>query len=330
MSIDLNNYMLPAGVLPLSRNRYILRDYSSSVLSEAVTWKTCYPEKRGLVSRAIQTLGAAPQDISSDDSLTIEGHIDGRGITRDLDDHLLLIGFEPDGFVKYIPETYDFHRTLKFRISRSRRARIRELRHRVVQSCENAYSILNNVIEAYIELEVYPHSSRETWADVKPRSGWLEDQSIENEGLVWLSSEERQSADIPPSVSKRADIHIKLAPSTPDDIRFALIDKFQRHGFHHVTTWAGNHICTAEFAKANDARRISQILRRYFTLYGGAIEMTFERVTQFWRTCFPGEQGSIQSRLPPLIVSTGTRPWSVTPRQNAAENSSRIKAKLMP
>ena len=304
---DMRSYQLPAGILPYAP-RIPLALFSGDALESAASLSSNYTEKRGMITHAFRSL-QGQRDLPVPHSvITIESHLDATKIPSDLADKFVALGFEPDGFVQFNPPHYTDHFTLKFRVDAEDHGRREELRHEVENRSRSAFDLQNGddrVGEGYIELEIYPATSRRSW-DGFLHSGWLDAFPLSENALQNVETpcvqKEAIAAGLDLMSRKHADIHIKIARHNSETDRQKLIQKLSNAGFYPVFTWAGNDICTAQFLKAGDAERVRTVLEDYFDAFGGCSEMTTEPVAGMWRT----ERKGRLATVPPLICAIGT------------------------
>ena len=109
----LRDYRLPPEVLPLAPERTPFSQFSRESLATAGRMALRYSEKRGILSHAVRhILGERPASAGIS-AHTIEAHIDGLDLPQPVADELLTLGFEPDGFARFVPAHYDAHYTFK-------------------------------------------------------------------------------------------------------------------------------------------------------------------------------------------------------------------------
>jgi hypothetical protein len=283
---QLQRYRLPDGVLPLCPQRQPFSTYAAGALSAAVEQATRWPEKRGMMSRAVREISGSKPSIPNTPSFTIEAHVDAVELSSAQKNELVMLGFELDGFATFNPSHFSFHYTLKFKLSipNSRRPQFMLFTKR---QCEAALSMLSKCgVEAYIELEVYPSSNRRFWPApaVQPNEAEFPLQTGSLVAIL-LPRSQREADDCAVSLdlTKRADLHIKLSGARLGGGGDILLDKMCQAGFYNVITWAGNSVCTAQFAKASECRQVFRTLDRFFSVAGGAREMTLETISSVWR-----------------------------------------------
>jgi len=307
-----NSYLLPDMYLPLAPCRRLFSNYSAFSLQRAHELARACPEKRGTFSHALRD--AEGRDVGlSDNSVTIECHVDGRDVPLNLQDDLFAIGFEPDGFATYNPLHFNCHQSLKFVVASSLYERRRELFEFARVAAVTAHRLLNNAgVEAYVELETYPSTNRRYWVPRSPGSGWQTAYPLQSAHLKARRVDcvpERGEVCGP---KKRADVHIKFrresqCAGAANDI----VEQLRQSGFYVVTTWASNDICTAEFANARDAEFVYDKLDTFFTEWGGPLEMTLECVVGQWRTTYLLNGELTLASLPPLIESISAEDYGV-------------------
>lgn len=305
MHKQLKNYELPEGVLPLAP-RQVFIDYTETALRKAIVLKDKYPEKKGIACKAVDALRhstkLAPPPSGT---ITMEAHIDAEKIPQDAKNTLLALGFEPDGFAVFMPEHFSDHMTLKFKVARDDRGRFQEITGLMENHCREAFHLLQEhkgVTEAYLEQEIYLESMHRSVQDGALSPGWLEKFPLKPGALVNspVSGNERL---------KKMDIHIKIARENSETDRKELLEAFRRAGFYPVRTWAGNDICTGQFARPKDCRAVYDTLKSYFKTCGGSSEMTMEIVQRMQRT----NKNGILAAVPPLItgINAGSLDYDV-------------------
>jgi hypothetical protein len=303
----LRAYRLPEGVLPLAPSRTPFEAYSHESLAAVILKATSYPEKRGMMSHAIRAIEGLERPPASAETVTIEAHVDARGLGQSTADALVRLGFELDGFAAFNPKTFDTHYTCKFKVDRSRAGRRAELLQEVRDAADRALTLLQESgLEGYVEFEVYPSSNRRSWAGGPISAGWLQAIPLTPGVLetVDLPCDEAEAAatGVPIGLSKRADIHVKVAKDDQDRPCQEVIDGLTAAGFYPVRTWAGNDVCTAQFLHGADALRVFQRLDLFFTSHGGATEMTLEFAPGLWRTIHDDGKRSRYASVPPVVL----------------------------
>lgn len=302
----LQQYKLPQNILPCAPNRFLFACFSEEALAAASDLTARYAEKRGVLSHIVRFLSGVNNSESYLPTITIEAHIDGRDISTSVSEELLKLGFEPDGFVKYHPDHFNSHSTLKFGVPQNDPRRRKELFSLVRTRCEEAFLLLSEGgrTEAYLELETYPNSSRRFWADSSLAEGWLDRFPFDE--TSFRIAVPTCEGEFPPDsfVAKRADVHIKIGQMLSSaSTKKLVLDRLQRSGFYHVITWASHDICTAEFNCMRDAMFVFGVLSDFFDRYGGATEMTLENVVDVWRTSYRNGDRTVIAAVPPLVVS---------------------------
>lgn len=299
IGLQLREYELPPGVLPLAPTRFPFTHLSANALAEAARLIAGMPEKRGILSRAVRAMLKDNTTYSHQEMLTIEAHFDGKNVPHDTCERLLTMGFEPDGFARFNPVDFDTHYTLKFKVARSNMKRCRELLSFVRRACATAYSMLcASGIEAYIELELYPDENRRAWVVRTPAAAWHSKFPLRAGALETVLPPRTGPDASNPSMRKRADIHVKVGQSSE------LMSFLCRSGFYPVLTWAGNNICTAQFSRAIDAVRVFDALERFFSQYLLATEMTLEFSPAMWRTKLSTDrENTAFAAVPPIVVA---------------------------
>lgn len=301
---DLRAYKLPSDLLPLAPVRTLFDSYSDEALAAAKDLKLQFPEKRGSIIHALQALDPNEDSTAQGGSVIIEAHLGGRDLPLDVSDELLKLGFEPDGFAKYIPEHFNAHATLKFSLPSDAPHRRAQLLAFARHSCETAYTLLNNNdVEAYLELEVYPRTNRRVWETRRAPDQWRDEFPLNEQSLCLTTPPSWNALEASTKTRKRADIHIKLA-TLGFSFRYKreLILTLCRCGFYHVITWASNDICTAEFLQARDAIAVFNLMEVFFSCCGGASEMTLEYVPGYWRTIYGYGAQCRLAAVPPLVI----------------------------
>jgi hypothetical protein len=308
LGATLKSHKLTDGVLPFAP-RWPFADRSTASLSAAAILTARYPEKCGILSHLVRAYrGDETPTMTS--GIRIEAHFDATAIPAELADRLLELGFEPDGFARFVPAHFTDHYTLKFKIAAANSARARALRVDVEErfatlSAELAARWSN--VEAYVELEMYSEATRRRWLNSALRSDWISGLPYPAGALSSVvpprDAEEARSLGIPTTLVKRADLHVKISKSMPAADRDTLIERLRAIGFYNVLTWAGNEVCTAQFAKGSDARRCFKAFNGYFTRHGGCSELTMESVPSVWRSRHRIAGTLRLATLPPLVLS---------------------------
>ena len=304
----LQQYELPDGVLLLAPRKPFVA-FSLAVLNEAAIQSRARPEKRGMMSHAVDCLTGSARAETGDTFTTIEAHFDCVGVPEQLANQLVMLGFELDGFAKFVPAHFKDHYTLKYKIARKENTLRRQLRAEVESRCEDLAALLARdwpQVEGYIELEVYTENSRHYWKDAGLRAGWEGHFPLEAGFLDSVQLPRSKADSVATGISldlcKTSDIHIKIDRSSSPDDRVSLLRRMKSAGFYPVRTWAGNDICTAQFQNMRDAHFIFDSLAEYFAQWGGSSEMTLEPVVKVWRTGKIVGGNCILASLPPLIV----------------------------
>ena len=306
--LDLGTHALTSGVLPHAPRRPF-EQYSPAALAAAEALTGAWPEKAGILSHVVRSRSGAVKGMAGE-SAVIEVHVDAVAIPPELGDRLVELGFEPDGFARFVPAHFATHHTLKFKVARADIAR----RHALRAEAERRFATLAGEletrwcgIEAYLEMEVYTSASRRRWPDRALAGGWADALPYRPGALTSIlppcTAAEADRLGVPLSIGKRADIHLKVARATPEPERERLIGALEAIGFYRVLTWAGNDVCTAQFASGSDARRCLEAFTRFFDRVGGCVELTMEPVAKVWRsrTLVAGEMRL--GALPPLVIA---------------------------
>lgn len=291
----LRDYRLPPEVLPLAPERTPFSQFSRESLATAGRMALRYSEKRGILSHAVRhILGERPASAGIS-AHTIEAHIDGLDLPQPVADELLTLGFEPDGFARFVPAHYDAHYTFKVKTALGDSSRRAILLREIEAACHAARARLEQSnVEAYIELEIYRGNQRRHWSWRPAVEGWQEAFPLRPGALRLAVTDDYR---------KRADIHVKLSRTGRDDERGGVLrELLECAGFYHVVTWAGNDVCTAQFAFAREAKRVFDRLEVFFDHSGGATEMTLEPSPGMWRTCVSRDGGHRLAAVPPLVM----------------------------
>ena len=305
----LRDYFLQEGVArhaPRQPFSQLTRD----TLEQVSRFIADYPESRGMLTQALWSLDPARKSPTADTpTITFESHIDATVLPNDITNKLVALGFQPDGFVRFFPTHFADHLTLKFKIpdTPNLRARRQHLQSILEEQSRIAFNLLNadpRIAEAYVELEKYPSTNKQKW-DLLLDSNWLGAFPFSAGAfhVIDVPQTQDQAAaqgiDHPTSLRKHSDIHIKIARSSsrPEE-HTALIYHLTKVGFYPVHTWSGNDVCTAQFARAEDAKRVFKTLKHYFTRHGGCDEMAWEVVTGMYRT----ERHGCFATVPPLVT----------------------------
>jgi hypothetical protein len=303
----LQSYYLPDGVLPYAP-RQPFSDLSTSAISSAVELVRRWPEKCGMLSHAIRAMDGKPLPPEPSRIFRLEAHFDAASIPGDLANRLVSLGFEPDGFARFIPEHYSGHFTLKFKIDMGDSCRRRFLQAEAVRRASQVMEGLAKLwpdIEAYLELEAYPDRFRYRWTDPQVRGAWLDYEPLEGCRMIVVvpPCEKAEAAvrSIPLEARKRADVHIKIGSQLGPAEKAELINRLVRAGFYHVKTWAGNDVCTAQFLNGQDAIRCFNRLHVHFSQFGGCSELTMEPVLRVWRSGDYDNGAKRLGALPPLV-----------------------------
>jgi hypothetical protein len=311
-SLDLNSHLLPPGVLPFAPRRPFA-PYSPAALAEAVQLTRQWPEKTGILSHVVRSRGGAPMLPAPAMTAVIEAHFDAVAVPPELADRLLELGFEPDGFARFVPAHFATHHTLKFKIGRADTARRRVLRGEAERACAALIHDLAtrwSDIEAYLELEIYTSASRRRWADGPIAPGWGKSLPFAPDALARIQPpgtvNEARRQGLSTELAKRADIHLKVAHVIVPPERERLIEALEAIGFYRVLTWAGNDVCTAQFASGADARRCFESFAAFFDVFGGCVELTMEPVARVWRSRSADGVEVRLGALPPLVMSIKT------------------------
>lgn len=309
----LQNYTIPDGILHLAPTRLLFRNLNDGSLAAAIEHKQNHAEKRGPLSSAIQEILNLDTPDYSDGHTTIESHIDAKDIPDELANKLVALGFEPDGFHKFMPETFTDHYTLKFKAPKKQHVRIKELTTLTKQTSQRAYNLILSefpTVEFYIEMEVYPDTNRLALEDAsqEPKAEWRENFPLPHDALKqYIPPQTKAEADkksLPLAIVKHSDIHIKVNKNgTSTAASQELISRLCAAGFYNVITWSGNSVCTAQFQYAADSQKVFNVLKEYFKKYGGMIEMTLEAAPFFWRGHSVIDGKPHFSAIPPIITS---------------------------
>jgi hypothetical protein len=309
LGYSLKNYELPPGLLLRAPSRRLFANFSAEALDAAAALTIGYPEKTGIFSRAVRTTLNLPAPLAPADPLIIEAHIDANELPQEIADRLMSLGFEIDGFSRFMPRHFSEHYTLKMRVGRRDVERRSQLWAFAQSSITAAKACLTAAsLEAYIEVETYTRNCRRFWDERPQKPRWEVNFPLASGQMRAITPPRNQreatAEGLPLQVVKKADIHVKLTKH-PDNMlsRLTLIDRLVAAGFYHVTTWAPNDVCTAQFAKLSDARAVFLALNRYFDNYGGCVENTLEYAPELWRSERQTPQGIQLCELPPLIVS---------------------------
>lgn len=268
----------------------------------------CHPSKSGIFSRSVRSLlGLAALPLPAT-PLTLEAHIDAEYLTDGQANALMELGFEIDGFHKFMPSHFREHFTLKFKVDRTDPDSVRYHRAIVQAAVSGAKEILSvGEGEAYIEVESYTAKCRRFWDKVLVEVGWRAAFPLAPGELVNINpprtAAESAMCGWPLQVEKRADIHVKIAKSGLQQLGHeGMIEALVSAGFYHVITWSPNDVCTAQFSDVADARNVFQRLDTFLSYHGGATEMTLEYATELWRTLHRRETGDRLCELPPLVI----------------------------
>jgi hypothetical protein len=273
--------------------------YDAQAIRRFFDYLRIYPELRGPMVSAASALGLFQRPADNKHWLNIEVHIDGLNISPVIQNELLGLGFQIDGFISFKPSHFTDHFTLKFKVDEDDNDRVREL----VAAAREAFSKAKGVfsqhkdVEVYIESELYAHEWRAHWPQRTgeqaickncPLSpGELKARSVPNlpvNGMVDDLQEER----------KRADIHLKLGPAPDGE---ALVAPAVSAGLYLVETWSGNRVLTAQFDDANSAIAVFRRLKTYFDNAPYFAELTLEFCNDMWRA--PLANGEL-SPVPPI------------------------------
>jgi hypothetical protein len=303
---ELRGYPLPRGVLPLAPSRQPLRAYSLAALAKAAEFSMANGCKRGLMSHAVRTIAELPFDPVDDTSMTIEAHLDGRSIPQPIADALVELGFELDGFARFVPQHFTDHFTYKFKLPASDETRRIEYLSLVRAACTAALALLQEAdLEAYIELEMYAGTNRRYWTPAACTTKSLARFPLAERALRTVlpacNAEEALARGVSIEFAKHADIHVKVAKDAEHGTDELLIGRLCAAGFYRVLTWAGNDICTAQFQSGRDAMRVFDVLDSFFSEHCGASEMTLESAPALWRT--RTKDGRQLAAVPPLVLS---------------------------
>jgi hypothetical protein len=312
----LRQYHLPDGVLPLAPQRIPFSHFGDEALTAAAAWVLRHPEKRGMISYAIRSMLGSPIAASHKNTATIEAHLDGRDLTQPVEEGLLRLGFELDGFVSFNPAHFNAHYTFKVKTAVSANSRRAELAAIVRDACDRALSLLvRSNVEAYIELEAYRCNQRRTWGACPLLRDWRRHFPLDHASLKVAvpacTDVEARERNLPLGYGKRADIHIKISKAPGDGSPPSeLLEALCGAGFYHVVTWAGNDVCTAQFRRGRDAKRIFDVLEDFINRCGGASEMTLEPSPATWRSEVNQNGERRLAALPPLVLEVDPPPLS--------------------
>lgn len=303
----LRYYTIPEGLLPLAPARQPFAGLSDAALNAAYECVLRVPEKRGILSHAIRDVaGMAPMAPMAPmaDSLTVEAHVDGVRLPVPLVERLLGLGFEPDGFATFNPPHFSDHLTLKVKTAHAAHGHAADLYALVRQAAQAAFEALDAApgVEAYVELELYRKRARLGFARGAPRADWCEafGQRFAPMHVVEVPTAPDATAG---QLRKRADIHVKLNRLDAAARQVAdIADALSGIGFYTVRTWAGNVVCTGQFASLSQSRDVFERLATYCGDAGGVSELTMETVSGLWRTRRNGPGGDQLSAVPPLIT----------------------------
>lgn len=301
----LRDHRLADGVLPFAP-RLPFAPFAVDALAAAAAITAAFPEKRGILSHVVRAYGGEGGE-PSPAGVTIEAHFDATAIPAALGDRLLELGFEPDGFARFVPAHFADHFTLKFKVAGNDVPRRRMLRAEVEASCASLIAEVERDwpdLEAYLELETYSEGSRRRWPGEALGADWKTrlplGPAVLKSVLPPCDAAEAERTGQPLTLAKRADLHLKVARATPEAPREALIEALVATGFYRVLTWAGNDVLTAQFSRMSDARRCFAALADFGDRAGGVAELTLEPVVRVWRS---GGGGKRLGALPPLVLS---------------------------
>ena len=305
---QLRAYHLPSGVLPLAP-RIPFANFSGAALSAAIKQSTASAEKRGMMSHAIDALTGGNRAETGDSFTTIEAHFDAAHVPQGLANQLAVLGFELDGFAKFVPAHFTDHFTLKYKIAKDNSLLRVRLRREAEAKCNQLTKILAAEwpdVEGYVELEVYTEKNRRYWAEAKLHPDWESRFPLVAGALTSMmlprTVQEAEEIGISLELAKTADIHAKIAPNLVKWDRDSLLRRLICSEFYPVKTWAGNVICTAQFKNMRDAHFVFDSLAAFFEDCGGCSEMTMEPVVKVWRTSKGANDLLSHASLPPLVI----------------------------
>ena len=302
----LRSYRLPDGVLRQAPRQPFVsfsRDSLRRYLAKIELW----PEMRGPMSSAARALGIFANVGKQAPWIVIEVHVDARGVPLEMSNRLIGLGFELDGFTKFVPAAFDSHFTLKFKADPADRFRVRQLLIAAKEQARCAARLFEDFpdAEGYIESEVYTSNSRLVWQNqaldqVEQGSFPLEAGQL-RPTVVSRFLSHSDGAAIADTVTKKADIHVKLDKDGPlAGSARRLAARLVSAGFYEVETWSGNTVMTAQFESGATASRIFRRLASFFDQYGGAAEMSLEHCYEMWRS--RDKVTDLLADVPPVCV----------------------------
>jgi hypothetical protein len=310
LGAELSRYHLPKNVLPLAPSRDIFSSVDEDVLQTAAELALQFPQKRGPLSHAARKLsGTDAVPISfGQPSVTIEAHFDSVAIPTKIANALPIFGFEIDGFYKFNPSHYGDHYTLKFKVPYADQTTRNHLLRFTKDSCRALIEYLQEhepALECYLELETYSSSNRIHLNGCTYRR-WLEPpiepttfRSVE----VPTSDKEAAASKTDSAIVKRADIHAKLSPQISDEDREHIVAMMHSVGFYDVVTWAGNTVCTGQFAEIAQAKKTFRRMVRFLKKFGGVTEITLEPCPFFWRSQISPSGSKRWAAVPPILLA---------------------------
>ncbi len=309
LGLSLRDYQLPEGLLLKAPSRRIFESFDPEALEQAARLSLQFPQKGGILSKAARVVAGVKSPPPPTEYLIMEAHIDALDTPQSVANELVSIGFEVDGFFKFMPRRFNEHYTMKFKIPRRDIPLRNTISDLMDASIAKAKSLLQGSgTEAYIEAEAYTHNCRRFWAEGPMSPEWDHMFPIVPGQVRWIdppcTQEEADMEGLSLDVVKRADIHVKITKDPRNAVqRRRLIEAMVEGGFYHVTTWSPNDVCTAQFSRLSHARGVFQRMSKYFDRYGGCVEITLEYASEMWRTAHQTPTGVRLCELPPLITA---------------------------
>ncbi|MEO1420405.1 MAG: hypothetical protein AAFU66_05585 [Pseudomonadota bacterium] len=292
----------------LSNERRLFETLDRTALRTASELAVSYPEKRGVLSHSTRALlGLKPMTYDGQ-TVTIEAHFDSVALEPDMLDFLARLGFETDGFHAFVPEHFSEHHTLKFKVDARAKSRVGHLHRFVMNACGRLWERVESdeLLEAYLEVEQYGSANRRHWLDTALDADWTTSFPFSSDQFDWcvppVTALEAEIDGVDLDVVKRADIHAKLAPSSPVEAREALVAMLEPLGFYRVVTLSGNHVCTGQFKSGRDAQAVFDDLCTFFDDASGCTEITLEPARMLRRSVFRRDGETRHAALPPLIL----------------------------
>lgn len=296
----LSRYRLPDGVARLAPNRYPFSGYPPHVLARAAEDVLRSPERRGIFPRAVRGVFGVDEDVPRGRWTILEAHLNAEKIEDRSRDFLLELGFEDDGLFVSMPEHFSGHFTVKYKIGSGDSTRKRECYYLLMRSCNRLTGYLGTIaptLEYNLEAEAYNSYHRREWCDISAipwPSDLLYSRVTRDIGCITILASDSV-------LTKRADIHAKLACDPDGDVAVSITTALENVGFYTVVTRSGNTVLTGQFVSVVTAKKVFVMIADAVERYRGVVELTLEPTPYFFRSTIFVDGKVGLAAIPPLI-----------------------------